>query len=344
MIVRELQPGEDHLWDSYVSTNEYSTPQQLAAWKTIFENVYKSKSHFLMVEEHGKVMGVLPLLQIKSLIAGNYVTSMPGGLLANDDDAANLLLERAKQIVETHHAKYLILRDGRRKWEFSDLLTDEEHLNLIVLIQPDLEEIKSSMKKRTRHLVNRSLDNGLNASHEWNLLDDFYPVYSLAMRQIGTPTLGRFFFENIASFIPQNIHLITISHQGEILGGGYIAPLKDSIHCLWSGLLRENYDLLISHFLYWEVIKFAHQHGYENVNLGRCRKDSGLFVFKEGFGGRVQPLYQQVYLNGINELPPVGAEMEDDLKYRVFTTAWRLMPHKITEILGPKIRKIMPFG
>ena len=340
MVVREMKPGEELLWDDYVLSNEFSTPLQFAAWKTIFEKVYDSKTHFLLLEENGKVLGVLPLLHIKSFIAGNYLTSLPGGLLANNDDAASLLLDYAKLLVEKNRANYLILRDGRKKWHDSELITDEEHLNLIIHIQSDLEEVHDAMKRRVRTLVNRSLKNGLIANHGWDLQDDFYPVYSSAMREIGTPTFGRKFFNQIHL----SLHPLTISHNGEILGGGYIAPHRNCIHCLWSGLLRDYYDLYISHFLYWEVIRYAHQKGYEKVNLGRCRRESGLYFFKKGFGGRVQPLFQQFYLKDAQKKPPIGAEMEDELKYRVFTTAWRLLPHKVTEMLGPKIRKVMPFG
>lgn len=344
MIVREFKQGDENKWDNYISTHEYSTPLQLSAWKTIFETVFNSTTHFLLLEEEGNIKGVLPLLHIKNVITGNYFTSLPGGLLANSEITANFLLDYAKNIIETQNAKYLILRDGKRKWSHPDLFTDEEHLNLVIPIRPDLEENKSSMKKRTKKLVERSLENGLMAGHGLDLLDDFYPVYALAMQQIGTPTFGQSFFDQIGFYLGQTVHLITVSQHGDTLGGGYIAPLSRTIHCLWSGFLREKYDLLISHFMYWEAMKYAHQNGYERVNLGRCRKKSGQFVFKKGFGGEIQPLYQQFFLNGVSQLPPIGAEMEDDLKYRVFTKFWRLLPHKITEIVGPEIRKMMPFG
>jgi len=344
MAVREMKPGEEQRWDDYVSTNDFSTPLQLAAWRTIFENVFESKTHFLWLEENGKVSGVLPLLHIKSLIAGNYVTSFPGGLLANDNDAAILLLDYAKLVVKKNHAKYLILRDGRKKWQDPDLITDEEHLNLIINTHSDMAEIQNSMKRRVRTLVTRSINNGLNANHGWDLQEDFYPIYSSAMREIGTPTYGQKFFNQIRITLQHNLHPLTVSHNGDILGGGYIVPHRNCIHCLWSGLLRDYYDLYISHFLYWEVINYAYQKGYEKVNLGRCRRESGLYFFKKGFGGRVQPLYQQFYLKDAQQRPPVGAEMEDQLKYRVFTTVWRLLPYKVTEFLGPEIRKIIPFG
>lgn len=344
MAVREMKPGDELIWDNYVSKNEFSTPLQFAAWKSIFTKVYGSKTHFLWLEENGKVSGVLPLLHIKSLIAGNYVTSLPGGLLADDEGSANFLIAHAKNIVETENAKYLILRDGRRKWGHSELLTDDEHVNFIIDIHNDLNHVKNQMRSTTRKLLNRSLRNGLKGQVGWDFQDEFYQVYAASMHEIGNPSYGKRFFDYLGSAFQKRIHIVSLHHQGKILGGGYIAPLNQTMHCLWSGLLRDYYDLYISHFLYWEVVKFANHHGYETVNLGRCQKNSGLYFFKEGFGGKVQPLYQQFYLNGVQQRPPVGAEMEDDLKYQIFTKIWRLLPIQLTESIGPRLRKVMPFG
>ena len=344
MVVREMKPGEELIWDNYVSTNEFSTPLQLAAWKTIFKKVYDSKTHFLLLKENEKVSGVLPLLHVKSLIAGNYVTSFPGGLLADDEDSANLLIAYTKNLVETQNAKYLILRDGRRKWGNPYLLMDDEHVNFIIDIHDGLNHVKKQMRSSTRKLLNRSLRNGLTGEVGWDFQDQFYQVYAASMHEIGNPTYGQKFFDYMSSAINKRIQIVSLHHQEKILGGGYIAPLNQTIHCLWSGLLKDYYDLNISHFLYWKVLKYAYQKGYRTVNLGRCQKNSGLYFFKEGFGGKVQPLYQQFYLNGVQQRPPVGAEMEDEFKYQIFTRVWRLLPIQLTESIGPRLRKAMPFG
>ena len=164
------------------------------------------------------------------------------------------------------------------------------------------------------------------------------------MQAIGTPTLGSGFFESMCSHPQVETNLISIYYQDKIVGGGYIAPFRQTVYCLWSGLLREYYELRISHLLYWEAIKYAHQNNYKQVDLGRCRENSGGFVFKKSFGGHPQPLYQQFYLNGTTKAPRVGAEMGEDIKYRLFTAIWRRLPQPLTEMLGPKLRKQIPFG
>jgi hypothetical protein len=80
------------------------------------------------------------------------------------------------------------------------------------------------------------------------------------------------------------------------------------------------------------------------VDLGRSKKDSGGYTFKKVFGGKPLPLYQQVYMNGAGNLPKVGNSMKEDQKYHYFVNIWRRLPTTITEVLGPMLRKQIPFG
>jgi FemAB-related protein (PEP-CTERM system-associated) len=344
MIVREIRRGEEDRWDEFVSSCQTSTPQHLYAWKQVMEETLNSETHYLLAEEKGNITGVLPLIHVKSLITGHYITSLPGGLCTEDVETAGTLLEHAKEFVRATNARYLILRDGHKKWEFPYLVTDEEHVTFLIDVSPNLDQIKRTMKKRSRQLVNQASNNGLKATLGLDNLSVYYPIYARAMQEIGTPTLGLGFFKSVATHLPTRTNLIIVNHDDKIAGGGFISPFKQTVTCLWSGLLRNYYELQISHLLYWETIKYSHLNGYQYLDLGRCRKNSGGFEFKKGFGGQVQQLYQQFYLNGIAQTPIVGAEMKENYKYRIFVAIWRKLPQLMTEVLGPKLRKQMPFG
>lgn len=344
MIVREIQPGEGERWDAYVRNCPFSAPRHLYGWKLVMEEVFKSKTHYLLVEKNGNITGVLPLISIRSLVAGKYITSLPGGLCADDDETAGELLEHAKAFVRAGNFSYLILRDSRIKWDLPDLTTDEEHVSFAIEIPADLDLVKCAMKRQTRQHVNQASNNGLKAFYGLDKLSEYYPIYSKAMREFGNPTLGVKFFRSIANNIPGCSDLITLYHEGEIVGGVVVAPYKQTVYGIWSGLLQQHYALQTPAFMFWEMINYAHQNGYQCVDMGRCRVNSGGYKFKKGFGGQVQPLYQQFYLNGINQSPSVGEEMKEDLKYRIFVAVWNKVPLGLTEVLGPQIRKRMPFG
>lgn len=344
MIVREIQPGEENNWDQYVLKCPYSTPQHLFGWKKVMEEAFNSKTFYIVAEENGTIQGVLPLIHVKSLLAGNYVTSLPGGICTENDDAARQLYEYAREMVDAGKAKYLILRDGRKKWDLNNIVTDEEHVTFLIEVLADPQDIKSQMKKRTRQLINKIDNHRMMGKVGIENLKEYYPIYQRAMRDLGTPTLGHDFFNMLVSQFPGELDLISILHNHEILGGGFIHPFTDTVFCLWSGILHNQYKYHPSYLLQWKAINYAQENGYRFVDMGRCKKDSGGYDFKRGFGGRELQLYQQFYLNGLNRAPNVGGERKADIKYQIFIKIWRLLPLQITELLGPVLRKQMPFG
>lgn len=344
MEVREFRNEDQAQWDQYVRGSEISTPYHLSGWRDVLQEVFGSETHYLLAEDNNQIVGILPLLHIKSVLIGHHFTSLPGGLCAESESGAEALMEQGKQLVKTTKAKYLILRDGRKKWDLPGLVTDEEHITFMLELDTDLELVKSDFKKRTRQLVNKAVHSGLVSAIGMKNLAEYYPIYAQAMRELGTPSPGLNFFKSIAAHFPEESNLLTVYHDNRIVGGGFMAPFKDTIYCTWAGMLREFYPLHSAHLLVWSTIIYAFNNGFQWVDLGRCKKNSGAYAFKKDFGAESKQLYQQCYLNGNSTPPSVGAAMEGNPSYRTFVKIWRRLPLQMTEFLGPKLRKRVPFG
>jgi predicted N-acyltransferase len=200
------------------------------------------------------------------------------------------------------------------------------------------------MRRSTRKYANRGLRAGVEARPSQHSLAEFYPVYAQAMRERGTPTPGRRFFEAALGRFPDDLALLTVFREDAILGGGLVGRMRDTVYCTWSGLPRVYFDLYNSYLLYWGVLDYADQLGVEKVDMGRCRRGSGSYEFKVGWGGEEQVLYQHYDLNGIESPPRVGSSLQDDPKYRIFSYVWQRFPLWATEMLGPQLRSRMPFG
>jgi lipid II:glycine glycyltransferase (peptidoglycan interpeptide bridge formation enzyme) len=211
-------------------------------------------------------------------------------------------------------------------------------------VSNDPDEVWRQIKRRARQLTNKAKKAHVRVEIKPNSLDDFYPVYSRAMREVGTPTFGERFFRAVEDCFPENFRLATVRHRHDLLGSASIAPFKDTLYCLWGGMLRQFYDLRPNHLLYWETLKFACDNGLEWVDLGRSQWDSGTYAFKKNWGAEPRPLYQKIFLNGISRPPAVGGSMKAETKYRLFFDVWRRLPLSATEALGPWLRKRMPFG
>ncbi|MFB0546503.1 MAG: GNAT family N-acetyltransferase [Anaerolineae bacterium] len=344
MEVLELQDQDKGEWDKYVYDSPQATIFHLAGWKDVMEDTFGLRSHYLFAREGNQILGVLPLLYVKSRLSSHFFTSMPSAICARNDETARALVERAKELVKASGAKYLILRDSYRKWNLPDLVTNENHCTLVVKLCDDPEQIWRRLDRRVRQHTRKANRAGLEVVIGPDYLEALYPAYSRAMRDLGTPTLGLAFFRNMMRQFPAHFTTVVVRHDREALGGAFAAFFRDTIYNTWGGMLRQSFSLRSSHIWYWETLKYGCENGFQWIDLGRSQLDSGTYTFKKLWLSEPRPLYQQCYLNSVSQPPPVGSTRADDVQYRAFVRVWRHLPLSMTEFLGPCLRKRMPFG
>ena len=88
-------------WDEYVARHPRATNYHQTGWKSVVEQGFGHKTQYLFVREGGIVMGVLPLVIMKSRLFGCFAVSMPffsyGGMVADSDTVEETLLAAAKR-------------------------------------------------------------------------------------------------------------------------------------------------------------------------------------------------------------------------------------------------------
>jgi FemAB-related protein (PEP-CTERM system-associated) len=344
MRVLELQAQDKREWDEYVHDSPQACLFHLAGWKDVMEETFGLQSHYLLAKEGNQILGLLPLLQVKSRLSGHYFTSMPGAICTPDEEIAQALYGRAQELVTASGAQYLILRDSRHRWSLPGLATAEDHCTLVVKLHEDPEQIWMGVDRRVRQSTKKAIKSNVEVLSGPEHLQSLYPIYSRAMREMGTPTLGLAFFRNVLRQFPAHFTVMMVRHDRRVLGGGFVAYFKDTIYNTWGGMLRQYYDLRPNYILYWETLRYGCENGFQWVDLGRSAWDSCTYKFKKHWLSEPWPLYQQYYLNGVSQAPPVGGTREDDAHYRVFVKLWSRLPLSMTEFLGPRLRKRMPFG
>jgi FemAB-related protein (PEP-CTERM system-associated) len=344
MNVVELADSDRPLWDAYVHNAEGARVWHLSSWREVMQPIFGLRPHYLYAVEGGEVRGVLPLWEVKHLLSGHYFTSLPGGLCAEDELTARALVDRAKALVRERRARYLILRDSYRKWDLPELGTQDDHCTFMVRLTAEPEKMWRTLPRRTRNATDKATESGLEIASGAEHSPAFYSAYARSMRELGTPSQGAAFFRQISQQLPDQFRLLVVRNNPEVIGGGYIALFKDTVLCTWSGMLRQYYSIQPNSLLYWGVLKAGCEEGYRWADLGRSLRGSGTYEFKRKWAGEPQPLYQQVYLNGISQPPAVGSQREDDSKYRLFVQVWRRLPLPVAEMLGPRIRRAVPFG
>lgn len=341
--VRFLNDADRDSWDKYVYQHEGSSIYHLAGWKKLVEEVFGHETVYLYsTGRAGKINGVLPVVRLKSTLFGNYAVSMPffnyGGVVADSAQVEQALLERACGTMKSRGVSHIEFRHTRGRESAWPVRRDKVTM---VLDLPENEEtlwkalgakLRAQIKRPRRENPEVSLG-GLE------LLDDFYRVFAVNMRDLGTPVYSRRFFESILRTYPGAGRIITVCLRGKPVGGAFLLGFRDTLEIPWASTLKEVNRFSINMLLYWEVLAFAIGKGYRRFDFGRCTRGSGTHRFKKQWGAREKPLYWHYWLRDGAKLPGLTP---DNPKFRLAVSVWRNLPLFVTNRLGPPIVKNLP--
>lgn len=348
MEIELLQERDRDKWDEYVYHAESGTIFFLSGFREIWETYFNVTPHYLLAKENDKIIGIMPLLEVRSYLFGNHLTSLPGGLLAEDGHAAHGLIETAGEIASINLDRYLIIRDSLQKWNVPGIVTDSNHCTMRTPLPKKSDDIKQLIGKRENSLINQAIDSGTTFETKATDIERFYPVYLDAMRSLGTPPFTLDFFCQIRRCYPEHFQLHTVRSADEIIAGGFTSPFRDTLYCTWVGIPKKNYKYRPSHLLFFAALKYGFEIGASQVDFGRSTYDSGSFKLKSKFGAKPVQLYQQyIFPNGYNrksELPAVGGKRKESRIHNPLVNVWSHMPLSFTSYFGTRIRRQIPFG
>lgn len=194
---------------------------------------------------------------------------------------------------------------------------------------PD-EQLKA-FKSKLRSQIKKGYKNGLTSVYGGKeLLEDFYFVYSHNMHDLGSPVLSKYFFQNILDYYENGsakIHIVYFNEKP--IGAGFVISFIKDIEVCWASTRKKFNYLQPNMVLYWEMISKAIQNNMERFSFGRSTKFSGTHRFKKQWGCEDIQLY-------FNHSKPQKTNIKN---YTFLTKLWRVLPYKLTLLLGPWIAK-----
>ena len=91
-------------WDAFVEACPEATFFHKSGWQQVLTEVFAHRTHFLYAERSGEIEGVLPLAQVKSVLFGNTLVSLPfavyGGIAASSPAAVEALEVEAQALAK----------------------------------------------------------------------------------------------------------------------------------------------------------------------------------------------------------------------------------------------------
>lgn len=342
VAIDSIEDTDGALWDAYVDGHPRASLYHRYGWRAVIAASFGHQSFYWVAKDnHGGIVGVLPLIRLKSRLFGDFGVSMPyfnyGGPLADNDGIATQLLRHAATQVEALGLSHLEIRSLH---QLDPWPARTDKVSMLLPLPDSPEQLDRQLGAKVRAQIKRARqENPEVAIGGIELLDEFYRVFAINMRDLGTPVYGRAFFRNILNAWPERSHLVVVRLAGKPVAAAFLLGDREVMEIPWASTLRSVNTLNINMLLYWEVLAFTIARGYRCFDFGRSSRDAGTFRFKKQWGAQPVPHYWHYWLPAGQPLPELNPNSP---KFQIAIRCWRLLPVAVTRMLGPSIVQYLP--
>jgi len=376
---------EDSFWDRYVDGHPAANAYQFFAWQVIINKAYGFQPYALAAftdnidHSHGRpegsLVGLLPLIQMRTPLIGNRIVSMPyfdhGGVIADNAEAEKQLIEAAIRLGQKTGAKRIELRQLKRLSTLENdegqhesqtihgekLLPTDKPVNrqiisakwalkshkvrMLLSLPENSDSLMKSFKSKLRSQIKRPIKAGLKAKiGGMELLNDFYSIFSINMRDLGSPIHSMALPRCVLDGFQDEARAVVVYQGNTPVASSLMVGFNDTMINPWSSALRKYSKDSPNMLLYWTMLSYAADHGYHFFDFGRSTLDEGTYRFKAQWGAKPHPMYwYTIYLDESKPLSRVENDTLTSRKKAMAVQLWQKLPVPITRLIGPPIRK-----
>jgi FemAB-related protein (PEP-CTERM system-associated) len=334
--VRAFADDDRARWTHFVSTCPDATFFHRIEWREIIEGVFGHRTHYLLAEQGGHITGVLPLAEVKSLLFGHSLVSLPfavyGGAAVSNDHTRGVLHTAAADLAHKLGVGHLELRNRapyERAWPQQNLF-----VTFRKPIEPSVEANMQAIPRKQRAMVRKGIQRGLASEIDANV-DRFFDLYADNAHRHGTPPFPKKYFTALQQAFGDACEILTVmSAEGRPVSGVLSFYFRDEVLPYYAGDLPEARELAANDFKYWELMRRACERGCRVYDYGRSKRDTGSFDFKIHWGFEPQPLHYEYKLFKRDQVPQNNPS---NPKYQAVIRVWRRLPRPVVNALGPSI-------
>jgi FemAB-related protein (PEP-CTERM system-associated) len=332
-----MQAEDTARWDAFVANCPDATFFHRAGWKPVIERAFGHKTWFYYAECNGKIQGILPLAEIKSVLFGHSLSALPfcvyGGVAAVTEQARDALDGAAQKLaaqLKVGHLEYRNLKPQHSDWHSKDL-----YVTFRKEIDPDVEKNMLAIPRKQRAMVRKGIKAELKSEID-NDVERFFKAYSVSVHRLGTPVFSKKFFRLLKETFADDCEVLTITKDGRVVSSVLSFYFRDEVLPYYGGGTAEAREVAGNDFMYWELMRRACERGYKIFDFGRSKIGTGAFDFKKNWGFEPQPLHYEYQLHQAKEVPDTNPL---NPKYQLFIKMWQRMPIALANAIGPHIVK-----
>lgn len=333
---------DDPRLDDFVRARPDGTPFHRTAWLSAIERGCGQRAYLLVAETaRGRWRGVLPLHEIHSPLFGRALVStgfaVGGGILANDESAAQALAEAAWTLAARLSCPTVELRGGMlpgRPWT----IRADAHAGFVRPLAEDDEAGLRTIPRKQRAEVRKALANHLTVKTGRGADDRaaHYNVYAQSVRNLGTPVFPRRLFAAVLDAFGDDADILTVRHEGKAVASVLSLYHDGAVMPYWGGGTLEARGLRANDLMYFALMRHARARGCDRFDFGRSKTGTGAFAFKKNWG--FEPVTLAYAVRTADGAAPREVNPSSP-RYRLQVAAWKRLPLALANRLGPPIAR-----
>mgnify|MGYP000120734105 CR=1 FL=1 len=332
-----LQASDHARWDAYILAHPAASFFHRAGWQRVIEQAFGHRTHFLYAEQHGNIVGVLPLVQIKSRLFGHNLSSVPfcayGGIVADDANVFAALDQAAQKLAQDLKVGALEYRNLHA--QHSDWPTKDLYVTFRKAIEPDVDANMNAIPRKQRAMVRKGIKAGLTGEIDVDT-ERFFDAYSSSVHRLGTPVFSRNYFKLLKKVFGDDCEVLTITLDGQLISSVLSFYFRDEVLPYYGGGTDAARAVAGNDFMYWDLMRRACERGLKVFDFGRSKRGTGSHDFKKNWGFEPAPLHYEYFLVNDREVPEINPL---NPKYSLFIKAWKRLPIGLANVIGPHIVK-----
>jgi FemAB-related protein (PEP-CTERM system-associated) len=335
-------------WDKYVDGHNAATPYHRFAWLLSIEQAYQHKNVSLLAFNGDEVVGVLPCIKMQRPFSKVSYCALPfcdlGFGLANDPSILKALQSEALALLKSEGGNTFDYRDS-----FSTKPTDEllgKKVRMVLPLPGSSEALLAGFKSKLRSQIRKAKKNGLTCeiANSQTQIDDFYQIFAINMRKLGSPVHSKKWFECLFKNYAQQSILSVVYSDKVPVGAGIVLRTANKVAIPWASTVAEYNKLAPNMMLYWSLLEHVCNLGCKEFDFGRSTYDEGTYKFKRQWGAEPVPLAWSDLVQNLapnqttTDITSTSSDNVNQIRALVEKT-WSKLPLGVTTTLGPKIRK-----
>ena len=303
MKLTRIDPLDVENWNDLIIAMPGGSFFHTANWARVLCETYGYEPFYYVQKCENKLTALIPLIQVSSRITGRRAVCLPFSdycqPIVAGSFAASELFEQLLEVAQGQSWKYMEFWGGEALQGLEPFCSYYHH---VLFLQGGQEYISSNLRRNTRNNLKKSIENNfqVRSLESLNAVWEFYRLQCMTRKRHGLPPQPFKFFKKIHEHIIEEKmgRVLLVSYQDIIVGGAIYFYFGDRVIYKFAASDKRFRHLHANSRLTWEIICWACQKGYGELDLGRASIDNaGLIQYKDGWRAEKKELnYYRYYL------------------------------------------------